>query len=151
MSTDPKTTPIIQQRKPKFNFQSAFTFSLRCLHVFVPLDGYTINNAVSVENGMVMRTKSGEPGEHPDYLSFLIRLWRVLGDGESQDPKEVAWRASLESAQTGATLNFADLEDLFDFLREQTGHAQDTSEDEDAHTTTVVLVIHRIERRRKGS
>ena len=48
-----------------------------------------------------------------DYLSYLLRLWRV---GE----EEAVWRASLESSHTGERKGFAGLDDLFDFLREQT-------------------------------
>jgi len=53
--------------------------------------------------------------EQPDYLSYLLRLWRA-GDGERP-----MWRASLRSAHTGEQVGFASLEDLFRFLRIQTG------------------------------
>ncbi len=52
--------------------------------------------------------------EQPRYLSYLLRLWRVKVDGE------FAWRASLESSNTGERQGFADLESLFAFLEEQT-------------------------------
>jgi hypothetical protein len=100
---------------------------------------------------MAMRNKPGEPGEHPDYLSFLMRLWRVPGDGHSWCSREASWRASLESAQTGATQSFADLEDLFAFLRQQTSHTPEVEEAEDDHATTVIVVIHRAGRRQGGS
>jgi hypothetical protein len=54
--------------------------------------------------------------EQPDYLSYLLRLWRV--DGE----ENAAWRASLESPHTGERRGFAKLADLFTFLEEETGH-----------------------------
>jgi hypothetical protein len=57
----------------------------------------------------------GAVKEPPHYLSYLLRLWRV--DGEDAEP---VWRASLESARTGERMVFARLDDLFDFLREQT-------------------------------
>lgn len=98
-----------------------------------------------------MRNKPGEPGEHPDYLSFLMRLWRVPEGGESQCPEEASWRVSLESVQTGVTQNFANLEDLFVFLREQMGHTPEVREAEDDHVTTVILVIHRAGRKQRGS
>jgi hypothetical protein len=58
----------------------------------------------------------------PDYLSYLLRLWRVSGDGESPGMgSRTIWRASLESARIGELETFASLDELFDFLREQTG------------------------------
>jgi hypothetical protein len=53
--------------------------------------------------------------EQPVYVSYLLRLWSVSIDGD------VAWRASLESALAGQRQPFADLDDLFDFLRRETG------------------------------
>lgn len=53
--------------------------------------------------------------ERRDYLSYLLRLWRA-GGGERP-----IWRASLRSAHTGEQVAFASLEDLFRFLRIQTG------------------------------
>jgi hypothetical protein len=47
------------------------------------------------------------------YHSYLLRLWR-----SSQG--NAVWRASLESAQSGERLAFADLESLFAFLEAQT-------------------------------
>ena len=65
--------------------------------------------------------------EPPDYLSYLLRLWRVreLGppDGRSPDRQTPIWRASLQSPQTGERVSFATLDALFAFLREQTGMA----------------------------
>ncbi|MFQ5593203.1 MAG: hypothetical protein ACE5HA_03555 [Anaerolineae bacterium] len=66
--------------------------------------------------------------EHPDYLSYLLRLWRVV-DEVSGDERGV-WRASLESALTGERKGFAGLDDLFDFLRRQTGTPPDADADE---------------------
>ena len=58
----------------------------------------------------------------PDYLSYLLRLWRVSGDGELAGMDEKAiWRASLESTHTGKLETFASLDEVFDFLQEQTG------------------------------
>ena len=53
--------------------------------------------------------------EQPEYLSYLLRLWRVTG-GE-----EPAWRASLKSSHSGEQVCFGTLEELFDFVREQAG------------------------------
>jgi len=61
--------------------------------------------------------------EQPDYLSYLLRLWRVRGE------EKAVWRASLKSVHTGELKGFASLEVLFAFLREQTGVSSDLSED----------------------
>lgn len=63
------------------------------------------------------------PNEDPDYLSYLLRLWRV------NDEEEAVWRASLESVDTGERKGFAGLEALFAFLREQTGVSSDVEGD----------------------
>jgi hypothetical protein len=61
--------------------------------------------------------------EQPDYVSYLLRMWR------SSDEEDAVWRASLESPHTGERKGFASLENLFDFLREQTAVSSDSSED----------------------
>ena len=53
--------------------------------------------------------------ERSRYLAYLLRLWQV-GSGQ-----EATWRASLEDAHTGERQGFADLDDLFHFLRQETG------------------------------
>ncbi len=61
----------------------------------------------------------------PNYLAFLLRLWRIDSQGIS------TWRASLESPGTTMRHNFASLEALFAYLREgilETG-AQDRPTD----------------------
>jgi hypothetical protein len=58
--------------------------------------------------------------EQPDYLSYLLRLWRVNNHGESAEEGTASWRASLESAHTGEKRIFASLDDLFEFLKKQT-------------------------------
>ena len=49
------------------------------------------------------------------YLSYLLRLW------QAGDAGRVGWRASLESVQSGEKVAFAGLEELFAFLRAETG------------------------------
>ena len=61
-----------------------------------------------------------ETTDQPDYLSYLLRLWWEGGEGEVSDAEGRVWRASLESPHTGERKGFASLEDVFDFLREQT-------------------------------
>ncbi len=58
--------------------------------------------------------------EQPDYLSYLLRLWRERDEGK------LAWRASLESAFTGKRYGFASLDNLFDFLRRLTSRQTET-------------------------
>jgi hypothetical protein len=58
---------------------------------------------------------------HPapaDYHAGLLRLWRDGPDG--------AWRASLQEAEGGKRIGFADLERLFAYLRRLTGDTPDT-------------------------
>jgi hypothetical protein len=52
--------------------------------------------------------------EQRRYTSYLLRLWQV----RSKDG--IAWRASLESVDTGERKGFASLGALFAFLRQQT-------------------------------
>jgi hypothetical protein len=59
--------------------------------------------------------------QQPDYVSYLLRLWRA-SDGE-----DTVWRASLESPHTGERKGFASLDELFDFLRQQTAVSSDSS------------------------
>lgn len=53
--------------------------------------------------------------EQPEYLSYLLRLWR------ENDEDRPVWRASLKQVQTGEQAGFTSLEELFGFLREQAG------------------------------
>jgi hypothetical protein len=57
----------------------------------------------------------------PEYLSYLLRLWRASGAGELDGMGgKAVWRASLESTRTGERRGFAGLNGVFDFLQEQT-------------------------------
>ncbi|MFN2200320.1 MAG: hypothetical protein ACK2UO_03900 [Caldilineaceae bacterium] len=60
----------------------------------------------------------------PNYMCYLLRMWR---EDEGEAP---VWRASLQSHRDTARRGFASLEDLFEFLRRQTG----VSADQDAPT-----------------
>jgi hypothetical protein len=64
--------------------------------------------------------------EQPDYLSYLLRLWREDGEGPTN------WRASLESALTRKRHVFPCMTELFAFLQRQTVVRCDVSEDESA-------------------
>lgn len=46
------------------------------------------------------------------YCAYLIRLW--------QDSPYMPWRASAQRVQSSETIRFADVEQLFAFLRTQT-------------------------------
>lgn len=46
------------------------------------------------------------------YCAYLVRLW--------QDSPYTPWRAAAQSVQSGETVRFADVEQLFAFLRTQT-------------------------------
>ena len=58
----------------------------------------------------------------PDYLAYLLRLWRVNAAANT-------WRASLEDPHTGQQHAFADPEAAFDFLRAQMGLAPEPESD----------------------
>ena len=64
--------------------------------------------------------------DQPDYLSYLLRLWREDGKKASN------WWASLESALTGKRYVFPCLIELFAFLQRQTVAGCDADEDEGA-------------------
>ena len=52
--------------------------------------------------------------QQPTSHSYLLRLWQTGSAGQQ------VWRASLENMQTGERLGFANLEQLFVFLMQQT-------------------------------
>lgn len=68
-------------------------------------------------------------GKQQKYLSYLLRLWQVIVDGQP------VWRASLESAQTGQHRGFASLAQLTAFLEAEMAAARLDSDGEDAPVT----------------
>jgi hypothetical protein len=63
--------------------------------------------------------------KQPDYLSYLLRLWREDDSGKSHGGAAGAvWRASLETPG-GESYGFASLDDLLGFLRRQIGAQPD--------------------------
>jgi hypothetical protein len=58
-------------------------------------------------------------GQRNGYLAYLLRLWQV----ERKDG--IACRATLQSPHSGEHIGFDSLEELFDFLREQSGMTSD--------------------------
>jgi len=63
--------------------------------------------------------------EQPNYLSYLLRLWR---DG---DKGATSWRASLQSSPSGKPTAFASLPDLFRFLQREVGGTCNAVDDND--------------------
>lgn len=61
------------------------------------------------------------------YLSYLLRLWQDSG-GDLPSDEPPPWRASLEIPQSGDRLGFANLEDLFAFLENETRSASPSFE-----------------------
>lgn len=54
----------------------------------------------------------------PDYVSYLLRIWREGASRESShDEGKPTWRASVDNVLTGERRGFANLDELFDFLR----------------------------------
>ena len=90
-------------------------------------------------------------GEQPGYLSYLLRLWQVNGDGGSHRgsgeshhiDEQAIWRASLESSHIGGRKVFASLDDLFGFLREQTGEQVEGAVEEWADYLSYLLRLWR--------
>jgi hypothetical protein len=60
--------------------------------------------------------------ESDSYCSYLLRLWRGCSEAG------MVWQASLESAQTGQRYVFSNLEELVEFLFDQT-HYQSLKDD----------------------
>ncbi len=61
----------------------------------------------------------------PQYQSYLLRLWPTKTAGST------VWHASLENAKSGERTNFASLEDMFVFIRQQTRSEVSMSLDEE--------------------
>jgi hypothetical protein len=66
--------------------------------------------------------------EQPEYLSYLLRLWRTEGVGQA-----AIWHASLEDPRSGASHHFASLEEAVAFLQEQMGRASQPTAGRDGH------------------
>ena len=59
-----------------------------------------------------------ELASQKDYMSYLLRLWRA-GQG-----RDAHWRASLQRPGTEEPLWFPDLDEMFAFLRAETGKVE---------------------------
>lgn len=70
--------------------------------------------------------KSSKRADLPNYISYLIRLWRIDGGDE--------WLASLEKPGTHERHSFTDLASFFAYLQEQTGTLEkDSSRDRERY------------------
>jgi hypothetical protein len=67
----------------------------------------------------------GTEEQETDYLAYLLRLWRMRGEGAA------GWRASLVQPGGGECHGFANLDELFLFLRRQTGAGSGGDDDKD--------------------
>ncbi len=54
--------------------------------------------------------------DRQDYLAYMVRLWRIEGEGQP------VWRASVECPHTGERQAFATLRLLFAYLEAQALH-----------------------------
>ena len=63
----------------------------------------------------MIKSPKGRDEPVPDYRTYVLRLWRMRAAGAT------GWRASLASPDTGERHGFASLDDLFLFLRRETG------------------------------
>jgi len=68
--------------------------------------------------------------QQPTSRSYLLRLWQTGSAGQQ------VWRASLENIQTGERLGFANLEQLFVFLMEQTEQSGEAPDAQSASTSS---------------
>lgn len=82
-----------------------------------PLLGKAANSTTGGENCEVKKKRRRA---NPDrLLCYLVRLW--------QDSPYTPWRAAAQSVQSGETVRFADVEQLFAFLRTQTTQGATTA------------------------
>lgn len=61
------------------------------------------------------KSPKGTDEPAPDYRTYVLRLWRMRGEGAA------GWRASLASPDTGQRHGFSSLDDLLVFLRQEIG------------------------------
>lgn len=66
--------------------------------------------------------------EQPEYLSYLLRLWRTEGVGQA-----ATWHACLEDPRSGESYHFASLEEAFAFVQGQMGRASPPAEGRAGH------------------
>lgn len=84
------------------------------------MDCYTDSNLLMV---------SVMPNERPEYLSYLLRLWRENDADQCHcHTGPTVWRATIENALTGEWQGFHGLDALFTFLRRATDVVVDGAE-----------------------
>jgi hypothetical protein len=67
----------------------------------------------------------GTEEQETDYLAYLLRLWRMRGEGVA------GWQASLARPGSGERHGFASLDELFFFLRRETGTGSEQDDGKD--------------------
>jgi hypothetical protein len=67
----------------------------------------------------------GTEEQQIDDLAYLLRLWRMRGQGAG------GWRASLARPGSGERHGFSNLDDLFLFLRREAGAGAEEDDQED--------------------
>jgi hypothetical protein len=73
----------------------------------------------------VGRTGKAVAKKRPNYLSYLLRLWRANGPaGDQDDGAAPAWRASLESPRTRERRSFRSLDEMVAYLRREIDAAE---------------------------
>lgn len=68
-------------------------------------------------------------GNVEEYLSYILRLWREVKPGSR-------WLSSLQNPITGERIGFADMDELFAFLRQKTRQGDTFHRDNDSEEGT---------------
>ncbi len=68
-------------------------------------------------------------GDVEEYLSYILRLWREVKPGSN-------WLSSLQNPITGERMGFADMDELFEFLRKKTSQGDISQPDKDTEEVT---------------
>ena len=63
------------------------------------------------------------------YFSYLLRVYQLEKSEKTASSKESIWRVSLESTLTRNRVNFASLEEMFIFLRDQFDPGDESSDE----------------------
>ncbi len=68
-------------------------------------------------------------GNVEEYLSYILRLWR-------EDKPGSRWLSSLQNPISGERIGFADMDELFEFLRKKTRQGETRHRDSDSEEVT---------------
>jgi hypothetical protein len=67
----------------------------------------------------------------PRYLTYLIRLWAAEEMCASNQTNKTVWRVLLENVNTHSRYGFANLDQAFEYLHQQTLSAKEDSNEEE--------------------